>query len=93
VERLSRAEFRILGCSVTLQDADDIDPAPATRASGTILDVVANDPDAVAAAMVDASAEVVFQWPVSRTALGVDSCVTGSACHGCCRRSAAASNA
>jgi PhnB protein len=54
------AELRILGCSVTLKDADETDPAPTTRINGPILDVVLDDPDSVAARMVDAGAEMVF---------------------------------
>jgi PhnB protein len=54
------AELEILGCSVTLKDADDTDPAPTGQAPGPILDVVVDDPDALAAAMVDGGAEIIF---------------------------------
>jgi len=54
------AELEILGCSVTLKDADDTDPAPTPGARGVILDVVTDDPDAMAAAMVAGGAEVLF---------------------------------
>ena len=54
------AELEIMGCTVTLKDADDTDPAPTTQAPGTILDVVVDDPDAVAAAMIEGGAEIIF---------------------------------
>lgn len=56
-DRIVFAELEILGCSVTLKDADDADP---TASPGPILDVVVDDPDAVAAALVGAGAEVIF---------------------------------
>jgi len=59
-DRIVFAELQILGCSVTLKDADDSDPAPTAHAPGAILDVVTAEPDAVAAAMVDAGAEIIF---------------------------------
>jgi PhnB protein len=54
------AELEILGCSVTLKDADDADPAPTPQAAGPILDVVVDDPDTVAASMIEGGAEIIF---------------------------------
>ncbi len=54
------SELEILGCSVTLKDADETDSAPADGGRGALLDVVVDDPDRVAAAMVDAGAEILF---------------------------------
>ena len=59
-DRIVFAELEILGCSVTLKDADETDPAPDEHLPGPILDVVVDDPDAVAAAMVDRGAEIIF---------------------------------
>jgi PhnB protein len=59
-DRIVFAELEILGCSVTLKDADDTDPAPGSGLPGPILDVVTAEPDALAAAMVDLGAEIVF---------------------------------
>jgi PhnB protein len=54
------AELEILGCGVTLKDADETDAAPTGGSPGPILDVVVDDPDAVAAALVDGGAEIIF---------------------------------
>lgn len=54
------AELEILGSSVTLKDADDTDPAAADGDRGALLDVVVDDPDSIAAAMIDAGAESIF---------------------------------
>jgi len=67
-DRIVFAELDIFGCSVTLKDADDTDPAATAQTPGSILDVVTPEPDAVAAAMVDAGAEVIF--PVADQAYG-----------------------
>lgn len=52
------AEVDILGTTIALKDADDSDPVPSP---GPILDVVVDDPDAVAARMIDAGATQVFE--------------------------------
>jgi PhnB protein len=52
------AETEIFGTHVTLKDADDADPLP--MGPGPILDVLLDDPDTVAAAVVAAGGEVVF---------------------------------
>ncbi len=59
-ERVVFAELKILGSSVTLKDADDTDAAAAPGARGALLDVVVDDPDSVAEAMVGAGAEILF---------------------------------
>ncbi|KQV76507.1 hypothetical protein ASC61_16685 [Aeromicrobium sp. Root344] len=59
-DRIVFAELEVFGCSVTLKDADDTDPAATAQTPGSILDVVSPDPDAVAAAMADAGAEIIF---------------------------------
>ena len=50
------AEFRALGTTLTIKDADTHDPAT----EGVILDVLTDTPDAVWAAFLAAGAEVVF---------------------------------
>lgn len=55
--RVVFAEMRVLGAAITFKDADDHDPVPA---SGPILDVLCDDPDALARSLLDAGAEVVF---------------------------------
>ena len=59
-DRIVFAELEVFGCSITLKDADDTDPAPKTGGPGMLLDVVTDDPDAVAAAMIDGGADVIF---------------------------------
>ncbi len=51
------AELVVLGTTVTLKDADTADPV---ARPGPVLDCVVDDPDALAARMVAAGAEVVF---------------------------------
>ena len=45
------AEIEVFGTRITLKDADEADPAP--TGPGPILDVVHQDPDAVAQAILD----------------------------------------
>ena len=45
------AEIEVLGTSITVKDADEHDPV---ADPGPLLDVVVDDPDAVAGALVDA---------------------------------------
>jgi PhnB protein len=52
------AETEIFGTHVALKDADDADPVP--TGPGPILDVLLDDPDTVAAAVLAAGGEVVF---------------------------------
>ncbi|CAI9414624.1 VOC family protein [Nocardioides sp. T2.26MG-1] len=55
------AELEVFGTAVTLKDADEFDPAPASSgAPGPILDVVTDDPDRVATEMVEHGAVEVF---------------------------------
>jgi PhnB protein len=51
------AEISVLGSTITLKDADDADPVPEP---GPILDVLCEDPDALATALLDAGASEVF---------------------------------
>jgi PhnB protein len=51
------AQLGVLGTTVTLKDADDADPVPTP---GPVLDVVHDDPDAVAQRMLEAGATEVF---------------------------------
>jgi PhnB protein len=53
------AEIEIFGTRITLKDGDDADPAP--TGPGPILDVVHEDPDAVAQAILAAGGSVVFE--------------------------------
>jgi PhnB protein len=55
--RIVFAELVLLGTAVTLKDSDSADPAPQP---GPILDCVVDDPDGLAARMVDAGGAVVF---------------------------------
>lgn len=55
--RVIFADLVVLGTTLTLKDADSADPVPSP---GPILDCVVDDPDAVAARMVEAGGEVVF---------------------------------
>lgn len=52
------AEVEVLGTTIAVKDADESDPVPSP---GPILDVVVDDPDAVAARMIDAGATQVFE--------------------------------
>lgn len=52
------AEIEVFGSRVTLKDADDADPVP--TGPGPILDVVHDEPDAIAQAILDAGGTVVF---------------------------------
>jgi PhnB protein len=56
-ERVVFADLVVLGTTITLKDADDSDPV---SQPGPLLDCVVDDPDAVAARMVQAGAEIVF---------------------------------
>jgi PhnB protein len=51
------AEISVLGSTITLKDADDADPVPEP---GPILDVLVEDPDTLANALLDAGAREVF---------------------------------
>ena len=53
------AETEIFGTRITLKDADQHDPVP--EGAGPILDVVIDDPDRVATAIVEAGGSVVFE--------------------------------
>lgn len=48
------------GDVLQLKDADDTDPAPGASGGGVILDVLCDDPDALAAKAVERGAQVVF---------------------------------
>jgi PhnB protein len=54
--RVVFAEFRALGTTLEIKDADAYDPATV----GLVLDVVTDEPDALWATLLDAGAEVVF---------------------------------
>jgi PhnB protein len=60
------ADLVVLGTTVTLKDADAADPV---ATPGPILDCVVDDPDDIAARMVEAGGEVVF--PVDDQPYGV----------------------
>ncbi len=61
-DRVVFAELAVLGSRVTLKQQDAVDPAPsAADAPGPILDVVVDDPDAVAAQMLAGGAKVRFE--------------------------------
>ncbi len=53
------AELELFGTRITLKDADDADPAP--TGPGPILEVVLEDPDAVAQAILEAGGAVIFE--------------------------------
>jgi PhnB protein len=53
------AETEVFGTRITLKDADEHDPVP--EGAGPILDVLAEDPDRVAAAIVEAGGSVIFE--------------------------------
>jgi PhnB protein len=72
------AEIELFGTRITLKDADDADPAP--TGPGPILDVVHDEPDAVAQAILEAGGSTVFEmseqpfggrWGRVRDPLGV----------------------
>ncbi len=52
------AEIEVLGGRVTVKDADEHDPV---ADPGPLLDVLVDDPDAVAGALVDAGGSWVFE--------------------------------
>ncbi len=52
------AEIEVLGTRITVKDADEHDPVPDP---GPLLDVLVDDPDAVASALVDAGGSWVFE--------------------------------
>lgn len=55
------AELVVFGTSVTLKDEDEVDPSPTSiGAPGPVLDVVTDDPDLVAAVMLENGAVAVF---------------------------------
>lgn len=53
------AELELFGTRITFKDADDADPAPPIG-RGPILDVVHEEPDAVARAILEAGGSTVF---------------------------------
>lgn len=53
------AEIEVLGSRLTLKDADDADPVP--PGPGPILDVLDDDPDAIARAILEAGGTTVFE--------------------------------
>jgi len=53
------AEIELFGTRLTLKDADQVDPAP--TGPGPILDVVHEEPDAVAQALLEAGGSSVFE--------------------------------
>ena len=53
------AEIELFGTRITLKDGDDADPAP--TGPGPILDVVHEEPDAVAHAILEAGGSSVFE--------------------------------
>ncbi len=53
------AEIEVFGTRITLKDADEHDPVP--EGAGPILDVVIEDPDRVAKAILDGGGSVVFE--------------------------------
>jgi PhnB protein len=53
------AEVELYGTRITLKDADGTDPVP--TGPGPILDVLHDDPDAVARAVVGGGGETVFE--------------------------------
>jgi PhnB protein len=55
------AEMQVFGTPVQVKDEDDTDPSPTTLGRpGVLFDVTTEDPDALAAAVVDAGGSVVF---------------------------------
>jgi PhnB protein len=57
--RIVFAETEIFGTRITLKDSDEHDPVP--EGPGPILDVLAEDPDRVAAAIVEGGGSVIFE--------------------------------
>ncbi len=56
------ADLELLGGTITLKDADDAAPSPATLGRpGVLMDVTTDDPDSLARAVVDAGGTVVFE--------------------------------
>ena len=53
------AEIEVFGTRITLKDADEHDPVP--EGAGPILDVVIEDPDRVAKAILDGGGSVIFE--------------------------------
>ena len=53
------AEIEVFGTRITLKDADDADPVPPTG-GGPLLDVVHEEPDAVARAILEDGGSTVF---------------------------------
>lgn len=59
--RVVVAELLIGEATVLLKDGDEVDPAPAAQdRCPVLLDIVTDEPDALAAAFVQAGGEVVF---------------------------------
>ncbi len=60
-EKVVFASLDLLGSSISLKEADSVDPSPATLGRpGVILEITCETPDSVAAAAVQAGAEVMF---------------------------------
>ena len=57
--RIVFAETEVFGTRITLKDADEHDPVP--EGAGPILDVLLEDPDRVAEAILDGGGSVVFE--------------------------------
>ena len=58
-ERIVFAETEVFGTRITLKDADEHDPVP--EGHGPILDVLLEDPDRVADAIVSGGGSIVFE--------------------------------
>lgn len=55
------AQLSVLGGAITLKEEDDHDPAPTTLGRpGVLLEVVTDEPDRLAAAVVGAGGSVIF---------------------------------
>jgi PhnB protein len=57
--RIVLAETEVFGTRITLKDADEHDPVP--KGPGPILDVLAEDPDRVADAIVEGGGSIIFE--------------------------------
>ena len=57
--RIVFAETEVFGTRITLKDADEHDPVP--EGPGPILDVLVEDPDRVADAIVEGGGSVIFE--------------------------------
>ena len=57
--RIVFAETEVFGTRITLKDADEHDPVP--EGAGPILDVLVEDPDRVADAIVEGGGTVIFE--------------------------------